>query len=148
MCCLVEMLIGNEGQQCSLIATTQGSPSWGANRSVEVRQDPYILSVEQEQMVKCFISPMSKALEDWVIRVVRAVEPYKAKSMIKNWISGLHSNRSHSLHGSFKTRLHVGTKKHWGQRVGYPGRPGGGQCRGTGVCRPRRNKGVVEGLLQ
>jgi hypothetical protein len=76
-------------------------------------------------MVEGVISPMSKALEDWVIRMARAVESNKAEGMVQNWISGLHSSRSHSLHGSFKIRLHVGTRKHWSpSSVGVPGFPG------------------------
>ena len=84
-------LVSNEGQQCRLVATTQANPDWGANRGVKVGQVPYFIRIEEEQAMKSVISPICKALKDWMIRIAGTVESHKAKSMIKDRISGLHN---------------------------------------------------------
>jgi hypothetical protein len=84
-------LVSDEGQQCRLVATTQANPDGGVNRGVKVGQVPYFIRIEEEQAMKSVISPICKALEDWMIRIAGTVESHKAKSMIKDRISGLHN---------------------------------------------------------
>jgi hypothetical protein len=78
------------------VATTQANPGWGADRGVKVGQVPYFIRIEEEQAMKSVVSPIGKALEDWMIRMPGTVKSHKAKGMIKDRISGLH-NRNRGL---------------------------------------------------
>ena len=98
MCSFVVPLITNECQQSRLVATTQTSPTWRADRCVKVGQVPYLLRVKEEQAVKGVIPPINKALKDWVIRIAGLVKSHKAENMIKNRVSDAHS-RGMGLHG-------------------------------------------------
>ena len=85
---LVISLVGNEGQQCRLVTSTQSNPCWGTKRSIKVGQVPHFLGVEEEQTVEGVIPPICEALKDCMIRVAGTVKSHKAKSMIKDRISG------------------------------------------------------------
>ena len=57
---LIILLVGNEGQQCRLVTSTQSNPGWGTKRSVKVGQVPHFLRVEEEQTVEGVIPPSAR----------------------------------------------------------------------------------------